>query len=133
MSKETFEEWLKAFEELCKKSGGRYEPYRCKIDIEGVKLTLGVITLLPVRNIMHAQVYLPLTPTYELSSKGYDVFRSKVSAYSLKHEKPERIGGTIRASVYSEIRSVEDVYRTFDKLVSALREIGREWKTLYGE
>lgn len=133
MGEETFEEWLKAFEEICKKSGGRYEPYRCKIDIEGVKLTLDEIELLPVRNIMWTRVYLPLTPTYELSSKGYEVFRSKVSAYGLKYEEPERIGGTIRAGVYSEIRSVEDVHQTFDKLVGTLREIGREWKALFGE
>jgi hypothetical protein len=118
------------FERKCREHGGRIEPEHpslCKMKIEGIEWPFyeGIVATTDYTSIF-ADVYLPLTPSYRLSERGWKIFDRKADAAGLKHSYPIKSFGTYHASLYADIGD-------FDKLVSVLREIGREWKALFGE
>jgi hypothetical protein len=116
------------FERKCREHGGELVGANlCKLEIEGIEWPFyeGIGISADYR-LLHATIYLPMTPSYRLSKRGWRIFEEKARSAGLSYSMPMKSLGTYYASIYADVRD-------FDKLVQALRDIGREFKTLFGD
>jgi hypothetical protein len=115
------------FERKCREHGGDViDGILCRLQIEGIEwpFDLGISATADYKRLI-AKIYLPQTPAGYLSKRGLRIFESKTEEAGLSHSYPIRSWGTYIGIIYADM---ED----FDKLVSVLKEIGREFKALFG-
>jgi hypothetical protein len=114
------------FERKCREHGGVVDRTLCRLEIEGIEwpYDLGISATTDYKRLV-ASIYLPRTPAGYLSKRGWRIFESKTEGAGLSHSYPIRSWGTYIGIIYADM---ED----FDKLVSVLKEIGREFKALFG-
>jgi hypothetical protein len=132
-SPEREEEVRELLKKKCHENGGEYiEDYDiCRIDIEGIDFASSfpqAYGIMPTSNLkeIYARIRLPTTPSFRLPRGVVQILDKVVKSAGLTYETPWR-------EYYEYYTIIWAKPEDFDKLVQVLKEIGREFKAMYGE